>query len=67
MIIVREHHFGMKDNRQPDRAEIGQSLGYYGYAWKHMVLIYTCNLCGYKYHIIKTSPFAFRDKSKDAK
>ena len=52
---------------QPDRAEIGQSLGYYGYAWKHMVLIYTCNLCGYKYHIIKTSPFAFRDKSKDAK
>ena len=50
---------------QSDRKEIGQSLGYYGYAWRHMVLIYTCNSCGYKYHIVKTSPFAIRDKSKD--
>ena len=49
------------------RVEIGQSFGYYGYAWRHMVYIYTCNSCGYKYHIVKTSPFAFRDKSKDPK
>ena len=48
-----------------DRHELGQSLGYYGYSWLHKVFIYTCNSCGYKYHIIKTSPFAFRDKSKD--
>ena len=47
------------------RPELGQSLGYYGYSWLHKVFIYTCNSCGYKYHIIKTSPFAFRDKSKD--
>ena len=50
---------------QHDRPEIGQSFGFYGYAWKHIVFIYTCNSCGYKYHIIKTSPFAVRDKSKD--
>lgn len=50
-----------------NRKELGQSLGYYGYAWIHMVYIYTCNSCGHKYHIIKTSPFAFRDKSKDVK
>ena len=49
------------------RKELGQSLGYYGYAWKHFVFIFTCNLCGHKYHIIRTSPFAFRDKSKDVK
>jgi len=49
------------------REELGQSLGYYGYAWIHMVYIYTCNSCGHKYHIAKVSPFAFRDKSKDAK
>ena len=49
------------------REEIGQSFGYYGYAWIHMVYIYSCNSCGYKYHIVKTSPFAFRDKSKDPK
>ena len=47
--------------------EIGQSLGYYGRERMHMVYIYVCNSCGYKYHIIKTSPFAFRDKSKDLK
>ena len=50
-----------------NKKELGQSLGYYGYAWIHMVYIYTCNSCGHKYHIIKTSPFAFRDKSKDVK
>ena len=47
--------------------EIGQSFGYYGTERIHMVFIYICNSCGYKYHIIKTSPFAFRDKSKDPK
>ena len=45
--------------------ELGQSLGYYGYKWRHMVFLYKCNLCGLKYHILRTSPFAFRDKSKD--
>ena len=49
------------------REELGQSLGYYGYAWRHMVDIYTCNSCGHKYHIAKVSPLAFRDKSKDVK
>lgn len=48
-----------------NRKELGQSLGYYGYEWKHMVFIYKCNLCKLKYHILRTSPFAFRDKSKD--
>ena len=48
-----------------NRKELGQSLGYYGYEWKHMVFIFTCNLCKLKYHILRTSPFAFRDKSKD--
>lgn len=47
------------------RKELGQSLGYYGYKWKHYVFIYECKLCGLKYHILRTSPFAFRDKSKD--
>ena len=45
--------------------ELGQSVGYYGLEFKHFVFIYTCNLCGLKYHILRTSPFAFRDKSKD--
>ena len=49
------------------REEIGQPLGYYLFGETHIVYIYTCNSCGYKYHIIKTSPFAFRDKSKDPK
>ena len=53
--------------QQMTRQELGQSFGYYGYAWIHYVFIYTCNLCGHTYHIIKTSPFAFRDKSKDPK
>ena len=56
-----------KITKEELREELGQSLGYYGYAWIHMVYIYTCNSCGHKYHIAKVSPFAFRDKSKDAK
>jgi len=48
-----------------NRAELGQALGYYGYAWKHFVNLYKCVKCGHKYHIIRTSPFKFRDKSLD--
>ena len=48
-----------------ERKELGQSLGYYGHAWKHLVYIYKCLECGHTYHILKTSPFRFRDKSKD--
>ena len=62
-----EHKIVFWYESQQTREELGQSLGYYGYAWRHMVLIYTCNSCGHKYHIAKVSPFAFRDKSKDAK
>ena len=47
--------------------ELGQALGYYGYKWKHFVFIYKCCLCGLKYHILRTSPFRFRDKTKDNK
>ena len=49
------------------RPELGQALGYYGYKWKHYVYIHTCTSCGFKYHIIRTSPFRFRDKTKDNK
>ena len=45
--------------------ELGQSLGFYGYKCKHFVSIFTCTKCGYKYHILRTSPFKFRDKSLD--
>ena len=50
-----------------NRPELGQSLGWYGYKWEHFVFIYTCNSCGFKYHIMRTSPFRFRDKTKDNK
>jgi hypothetical protein len=50
--------------RYPD---IGQSLGSYGYAFLHLVLVFICESCGYKYHIVRISPFFFRDKSKDVK
>ena len=65
--IPYSHSISFFHEQQIDRKELGQSLGYYGYAWIHYVFIFTCNLCGYKYHIIRTSPFAFRDKSKDVK
>jgi len=45
--------------------ELGKSVGYYGPAFRYIVFIYKCKSCGLKYHILKTSPFAFRDKSKD--
>ena len=58
--------------RDSSLEDLGQSLGSYrfsavgiGVLCVHLVLIFICNLCGYKYHIIKTSPFASRDKSKD--
>ena len=65
--IPYSHSISFFHEQQMSRKELGQSLGYYGYTWLHYVLIFTCNLCGYKYHIIKISPFAFRDKSKDVK
>ena len=49
------------------REDIGQSLGEYGYANIHKVFYLQCNECKHKYHVIKTLPFMFRDKSKDAK
>ena len=48
--------------RQGSKRELGQSIGHYGYAWIHKVRIYVCNSCGYKYHIIKTSPFAWENR-----
>ena len=48
-----------------NKAELGQALGYYGHAWKHFVNLYKCAKCGHKYHIIRTSPFRFRDQSLD--
>ena len=53
--------FFYENNRQ----ELGQAVGYYGYAWKHYVYLYTCTKCKHKYHIIRTSPFKFRDVSLD--
>ena len=50
--------------RYPD---LGKSFGYDGYTFLHMVLVFICESCGYKYHIVKTSPFYFRDKSKEVK
>ena len=44
--------------------ELGQSLGSY-ILGNHLVDIYTCLKCGHKYHIIRTSPFKYRDKSLD--
>ena len=54
------------------KRELGQSLGYYRYietstSLKHYVFIFKCILCGLKYHIIRTSPFRFRDRTKDNK
>lgn len=52
------------------KKELGQSCGYYKFDWfdpLHKVFIYKCDYCDFKYHIIKTSPFHFRDKSKDQK
>lgn len=56
-------YFFHKDNA--DYIDLGQALGYYGYKFKHFVCIFTCLKCSFKYHIIRTSPFRFRDKSKD--
>lgn len=47
---------------QYEKKDLGQSLGLYGYAWMHKVIIFSCNSCGHKYHIIKTSPFAWENK-----
>ena len=44
----------------------GQSCGLYDSSTR-LVHIYECDDCHHKYHVIKTSPFHFRDKSKDPK
>ena len=49
------------------RPEMGQSCGFYGYSWFHKVYIFECDECNYRYHVIKTSPFNHRDKSRDPK
>ena len=53
--------FFYENNKQ----ELGQAVGLYGHAWKHYVYLYTCSKCNHKYHIIRTSPFRFRDASLD--
>jgi len=50
-----------------NRDELGKALGFYGYRWQHFVFVYRCLLCGLEYHIMRTSPFRFRDKTKDNK
>ena len=50
---------------EQNRIEMGQSIGIYGLAWRHEVTIFTCNSCGHKFHVVKSSPFAFRNKSLD--
>ena len=50
-----------------NQPEMGQSCGSYGFSWFHTVYIYECDECNYRYHVIKTSPFNHRDKSKDPK
>ena len=45
--------------------ELGQSLGNYGFAMLHTVFLFKCHKCGYIYHILRTSPFRYRNKSKD--
>ena len=51
---------------------LGALLGYYtvvvrSHETVYMTYIYKCNACGYKYHIINSSPFKFRDNSLDPK
>ena len=36
-----------------------------GFERMPLVCLYTCAKCGHKYHIMQTSPFMYRDKSKD--
>ena len=31
----------------------------------HYIYLYVCKKCGYTYHVLRTSPFRYRDKSKD--
>ena len=51
-----------------EKNQWGQSCGSYNNeTLVHIVYIYECDDCHLKYHVIKTSPFHFRDKSKDPK
>ena len=58
-----------KDN---SKIELGKATGFYDKVrgkfevkYCHMVHLFTCSKCGYKYHIINTSPLRLRDKTKD--
>ena len=49
-----------------DEDLLGKSLGHIEHdSSVYVVYIYECDDCHHKYHIIRTSPFHFRDKSKD--
>ena len=43
--------------------DLGQPVGFYTHM--HIAYLYKCHKCGYIYHILRTSPFRYRDKSKD--
>ena len=47
------------------RPDLGQPIGYYDNNFTHIAYLYQCHKCGYTYHILRTSPFRYRDKSKD--
>ena len=47
--------------------KMGKSIGYYGVNYMRMVIYYECVSCKLQYHVIRTSPLMYRDKSKDPK
>ena len=47
--------------------KMGKSIGYYGINNLRMVIYYECFSCKLQYHVIRTSPLMYRDKSKDPK
>jgi hypothetical protein len=49
------------------RAQLGQAVGYYGYANLRVIYVYNCNKCKLSYHVLRISPLRYRDKSKDNK
>ena len=59
--------FGLFYEGSIQRITIGKSLGFYGVNMFHYVTIFECTSCKLKYHIIRTCPLMFKDKSKDPK
>lgn len=47
--------------------KIGAAIGYYGVACLRFIMLFECTSCRLQYHIIRTTPFMARDKSKDPK